>query len=133
MERRVVLSRREKHMKNYVAPGTHLLIDFWGTKSMPDEAYIEKALRHAAEACGATVLSVHLHGFGEQAGITGVAVLAESHISIHTWPEIQYMALDVFMCGQCNPRDALPVLREYFEPENERVSEHQRGKPEQPK
>lgn len=115
-------------MSTYVAPGTHLLIDFWGAKFLQNQSYIESALRHAAQVCGATVLSVHLHAYGEEAGVTGVAVLAESHISIHTWPEIRYIALDVFMCGQCDPRGALPVLQEYFQPEKMRITEHQRGR-----
>ena len=96
-------------------PGTHLLIDFWGSSQL-DAERIKLALNHAAAACGATVLAVHLHSFGNNAGITGFAMLAESHISIHTWPELDYIALDVFMCGNSNPHLALPVLRQFFNP-----------------
>ncbi len=113
-------------MTKFVNPGLHLLIDFWGAKNLQDEALIEKAMRDAAATCGATVLDIKLHSFGENAGITGVAILAESHISIHTWPEIGYAALDVFMCGTCNPHKALPVLRSTFEPYKEKISEHRR-------
>jgi S-adenosylmethionine decarboxylase len=114
-------------MTKFVAPGLHLLIDFWDAKHLQDVAHIENALRKAAAACGATVLGIHLHSFGEGAGITGVAVLAESHISIHTWPEIDYIALDVFMCGAADPHKAVPVLRDCFEPEKMRITEHSRG------
>jgi S-adenosylmethionine decarboxylase len=115
-------------MSNFVAPGLHLLIDFWGAKHLQDKAHIRKALKKAAEACGATVLKIVLHSFGEGAGITGVAVLSESHISIHTWPEINYIALDVFMCGSCNPHRAVLTLREFFEPQKIKITEHCRGK-----
>ncbi len=115
-------------MSNFVAPGLHLLVDFWGASHVQDQALIERAMREAAEACGATVLSVALHAFGDDAGITGVAILAESHISIHTWPELDYIALDIFMCGSCDPHKAVSVLQRYFQPGEIRVSEHARGK-----
>jgi S-adenosylmethionine decarboxylase len=114
-------------MTKYVAPGLHLLIDFFEAQNLQNEALIDKALRDAAAACGATVLSLHLHTFGEGAGVTGVAVLAESHISIHTWPETGYVALDIFMCGACNPHNALPVLKECFRPQKVKISENKRG------
>jgi S-adenosylmethionine decarboxylase len=110
------------------APGTHLLIDFWGAIHLNETDFIEHALNRAALACGATVLAIHLHSFGKNAGVTGVAMLAESHISIHTWPEIDYVALDVFMCGNSNPHLALPVLRELFQPKEMSVTEAARGK-----
>jgi S-adenosylmethionine decarboxylase len=110
------------------APGMHLLIDFWGASHLEDSAYIEHALKQAAHACGATVLAIHLHTFGENAGVTGVAMLAESHISIHTWPEISYVALDVFLCGNSDPHRAVPVLHEFFKPVKMKVTESARGK-----
>ena len=109
------------------APGLHLLIDFWDCRGLTDAAGIEHTLREAAAACGATVLGVKLHGFGDTGGLTGVALLAESHISIHTWPETGYAALDIFMCGRCDPRRALPVLEAHFAPGRVKVSEHNRG------
>ncbi len=113
--------------KDFVTPGLHLLIDFWGGEYSQDIKKIETALRLAAEACGATVLDVQLHSFGEKAGITGVAVLAESHISIHTWPEIDYIALDVFVCGSCDAYKAVDVLMKLFMPKKHQISEHRRG------
>jgi S-adenosylmethionine decarboxylase len=66
----------------------------------------------AASAAGATVLNSHFHHFGEQQGVTGVLLLMESHISIHTWPEHGYAAIDLFMCGQAQVEAALLVLKE---------------------
>lgn len=109
------------------APGLHLLVDFWGCRGLRNAEGIEHVLREAAAACGATVLHVMLHNFGESGGITGVALLAESHISIHTWPETGYAALDIFMCGSCDPRGALPELEAWFSPGSTRITEHRRG------
>ena len=114
-------------MTIYVAPGLHLLIDFFDAENLQDQNLIEKAMRESAETCGATVLDVRLHSFGEGAGITGVAILSESHISIHTWPEIGYVALDIFMCGSCNPHEAIPILKKYFSPKRIKTTEHKRG------
>jgi len=79
------------------------------------------------DACGATLLHIHLHHFTPNGGISGVAVLAESHISIHSWPERKYAALDVFMCGNCQPSKSLAVLKEAFKPKNIYVNEQMRG------
>ncbi|WP_298165691.1 adenosylmethionine decarboxylase [Novosphingobium sp.] len=83
-------------------PGTsiHLIADLQGGIGLDDVARVEGALRHAAEAAGARLLSVNVYGFGEGMGVTGVALLAESHISIHTWPETAVAAVDLFVCGQ---------------------------------
>jgi len=107
--------------------GTHLIIDLWEARRLDDHAVVERALRDAAAAAGATLLHLHLHRFTENGGISGVAVLAESHISIHTWPELGYAALDVFMCGDCDPNRAIPVLREAFTPGRVAVEELRRG------
>ena len=106
--------------------GRHLLIDLWGAQGLSDERRIEAALAAAIEACGATLLHVHVHRFGN-GGVSGVAVLAESHISIHTWPERGYAAIDIFMCGACDPRDAVPVLKSILAPESIQLSEQKRG------
>jgi len=66
--------------------GRHLIIDLWGASGLGDMKMIEDALRRATRAAGATLLHIHLHRFTSSGGVSGVAVLAESHISIHTWP-----------------------------------------------
>ena len=107
--------------------GMHLLVDMWGAAHLSNQEVIGKALTRAAEAAGAAVLHIHLHRFTDSGGISGVALLAESHISIHTWPERGFAAVDIFMCGACDPRDALPVLEDVFRPRDFRVTEQRRG------
>jgi S-adenosylmethionine decarboxylase len=105
-----------------MAVGHHLLADFSQATGLDDREVIETALRDAALAAGAHLLRIELHEFGAGKGITGVALLAESHISIHTWPELAYAALDIFMCGAADPRLALSVLEQRFKPRRTRVS-----------
>jgi S-adenosylmethionine decarboxylase len=107
--------------------GAHLIVDLYEAEHLDDQAYIEDALRRAVDASRATLLHIHLHHF-EPNGVSGVAVLAESHISIHTWPENGYAALDIFMCGNADPDACIPVLREAFKPKNIVVSELLRGR-----
>ncbi len=112
---------------NSYAPGKHVLLDFSGAIHLTDVAHIERALRKAAAACSATVLEIKLHSFGEGGGVTGVALLAESHISIHTWPEINFIALDVFVCGSCDASLAIEPLKEMFQPTQANIREVVRG------
>ena len=107
--------------------GTHLIIDMWGAERLDDMAFIESVLRDCVDASGATLLHIHLHHFTENNGVSGVAVLAESHISIHSWPEHGYAAMDVFMCGETEPHRAVEVLRAAFRPERVEIGEHRRG------
>ncbi|NTV93964.1 MAG: adenosylmethionine decarboxylase [Thiobacillus sp.] len=109
------------------APGLHLLIDFWGAHQPTGLDQVETLLRAAAEACGARVLEVRLHGFGDGGGITGVAILAESHISLHTWPERDFIALDIFLCGDRDTAPALKILKDGLSPKHVQVSELRRG------
>jgi len=109
------------------SPGKHVLIDFWGAKGLQNASFIEEAMRKASDTCGATVLQINLHEFGEGCGITGAAMLAESHITIHTWPEIKFAALDVFMCGDCDPSKAITPLVNMFKPSRMSVTEVNRG------
>ncbi len=106
--------------------GTHLLIDLWGATNLNSPEEIEKTLRKCAIEAGATILHSHMHHFQPQ-GVSGVVVLAESHISIHTWPERGYAALDVFMCGNADPYKAIDILKSYFNPSSIQVSESKRG------
>ena len=107
--------------------GMHLLIDLWGCENLDDPDFIENALSEAARAAGATILHAHTHHFSPYGGVTGVLVLSESHISIHTWPEKGYAAIDVFMCGACDPREALPALKRAFQPESVSLGTERRG------
>ena len=108
--------------------GTHLLVDLWGATNLADPTLIDAALRNAAIKAGATILHSHFHHFTPNGGVSGVVVLAESHISIHTWPERDFAAIDIFMCGACNPHDAIPVLQAAFHPSRVDLDEQRRGR-----
>jgi S-adenosylmethionine decarboxylase len=107
--------------------GTHLIIDLYEAEALDDPARIETVLVDAARRAGATVLSCDFHHFQPNGGVSGVVVLAESHISIHTWPERGYAALDVFMCGECRPIETVAAVREAFRPARVGLSEIRRG------
>lgn len=106
--------------------GIHLLIDLHGASHLSDLGYIESTMRRCIEASRATLLHIHLHRF-EPDGVSGVAVLAESHISVHTWPESRYAAFDVFMCGDTHPEACIDIMRAAFEAEKVTVQEILRG------
>ena len=108
--------------------GTHLLIDVKDASRLDDIAHIEETLKACVTAAGATLLSIDLHHFEPNGGVSGVAILAESHISIHSWPEYGYAALDVFMCGDAQPQNAVPVLRDAFAAGEVLVDEIRRGR-----
>ena len=108
--------------------GTHLLLDLWGASHLDDLERMEQSMREIVKDCGATLLHIHLHHFTPSGGISGVAVLAESHISVHTWPERDYAAFDVFMCGDAKPENAIPVLKRAFFPKRLEVYEELRGR-----
>ena len=107
--------------------GQHLIVDMWNGQGFDNKDLIESAFRRAVEAAKATLLHIHLHQFSGGGGVSGVAVLAESHISIHTWPERGYAALDIFMCGDATPLKAVEELRKAFSPAHTTVAEHKRG------
>ena len=91
--------------------GRHLLAEYRGCEStlLNDIDLISKALRQAAVEAGSTIVASVFHQFTPQ-GITGVVVLEESHLSIHTWPEHGYVAVDFYTCGDCEPELAHEYL-----------------------
>lgn len=109
--------------------GTHLLADFHGVAAelLRDAKTLQRLLQDAAHYAGARVLSCHFHSFGEQDGVTGVVLLSESHISIHTWPESAFAAIDVFMCGSAQPHLAIAELARVLAPKRHWVKEAARG------
>lgn len=93
---------------------------------------VESAMVEAADAMGATIVGAHFHRF-EPHGVSGVVVISESHLTIHTWPEYGYAAVDVFTCGEdVEPHAALSVLESRFEPRDVEHSEIERGRSARP-
>ncbi|MBX9863309.1 MAG: adenosylmethionine decarboxylase [Hyphomicrobium sp.] len=107
--------------------GRHLLVDLYGAHNLDDTGHVERTLRKCVDAAGATLLHLHVHALERTGGVTGVAVLAESHISIHSWPDQGYAALDVFMSGDADPQRAVSVLTEAFGAARVIVKTHTRG------
>ncbi|WP_423457640.1 adenosylmethionine decarboxylase [Ottowia sp. VDI28] len=85
------------------APGLHLIGDLHhcvcDARLMTDAAYLEDFCRQSVASAGLTTVGSLFHSFGDGAGVTGVVVLAESHLSLHTWPEDGYVTLDVYVCS----------------------------------
>jgi S-adenosylmethionine decarboxylase len=107
--------------------GLHLIVEFWGAKDIEDEKEIKKILLGAAKISGSHPLKVSTYKFQPQ-GVTGVVLLAESHISIHAWPEHDYLAIDLFTCGdKAKPFLALEYLKKKYQPKRVEVKEIARG------
>ncbi len=107
--------------------GCHILLDLWGVEFNHSIKSLKNIITNSAQIAGATVLHIHLHRFGKEQGFSGVAVLAESHISIHTWPERDYIAFDIFMCGATNPQLAAKYLITHFNPKKKLIKIIKRG------
>lgn len=107
--------------------GRHLLVDIWQAKRLDDLDLMKQALTDAASACGATLRELHLFRFEEGGGIAGVAMLMQSHISVHSWPEYGYAAFDAYVCGDADPDQMVPVLKKAFDPEVVQVKKVERG------
>ncbi|KVN38886.1 adenosylmethionine decarboxylase [Burkholderia stagnalis] len=92
--------------------GSHVLADLGGVDAalLRDAARLEAVLTDAARRAGARVIGAHFHHFGGEHGVTGVVLLAESHITIHTWPEHGFAAVDAFMCGAARAADAVDAI-----------------------
>ena len=107
--------------------GLHIIAEFWGSKIIEDSKEIEKILVRAAKKGGNTPLKVDTHKFSPQ-GITGVVLLAESHIALHSWPEYEYLAIDIFTCGDKTfPGKSLDYLKMKFKPKKTKVRKIRRG------
>jgi S-adenosylmethionine decarboxylase len=91
--------------------GTHLLVEYLGCQpaQLNDPALLEHALREAAALIGARVVTAAFHQFSPH-GVTGMLLLEESHLSIHTWPEHGYAAVDLYTCGTPAAERAVPAL-----------------------
>lgn len=107
--------------------GVHLIAEFWNGKTIEDPKELKKILTGAVKAANSSPLKISIHKFSPQ-GITGVILLAESHISIHSWPEYNYVAIDIFTCGDKSaPEKALTYLKEKFQPKKVNIKKIRRG------
>jgi len=109
--------------------GKHLIIDLWGIdfRTLDSETFLRKILEKAVKKCKAELLGIQTRKFEPQ-GVSGIAVIAESHISLHTWPEFGYIAIDIFTCGEkVDPYKALYVFMDDLKPKNSSISEIKRG------
>ena len=110
-------SIEEKRFQNeYSQKSTHLLVEYSGcnVSKLNDKQYLEELLTKAAVAGKFTVLKTAFHKFEPQ-GVTGLLLLSESHLSIHTWPEHGYAAVDLFTCGQNSPEESEVIIEKALE------------------
>jgi len=111
------------------ALGRHLLVELHDCNKevLNDLGLLRDIMVKAAIDCGAVVLGDSFHHFNPQ-GVSGVVIIAESHLSIHTWPEYGYAAVDIFTCGTfVNPDKAAEVLIEKLGSKNHSIMEIPRG------
>ncbi|MFN3440575.1 MAG: adenosylmethionine decarboxylase [Acidovorax sp.] len=106
-----------------------MLADLYGASPLllADAAFLKGAASEAAERAGATLLAVHCHPFGPGQGVAGVVLLAESHLTFHTWPEHGFAALDAFMCGDCEPVLAIEYLNQALQAQSRVLRVMERG------
>lgn len=111
------------------ALGRHVLAEFYGCPAeiLNDIQRIERTMVDAALEAGAEIREVAFHKFSPQ-GVSGVVVISESHLAIHTWPELGYAAVDVFTCGdKVDPWLSCKYLKEHFVAERLNAQEITRG------
>ena len=109
--------------------GKHVILELYGidNNTLDDIKKLEEALKTAAVSCGATIIKPVFHRFSPY-GVSGILVVAESHFSIHTWPEYNYAAIDIFTCGsRVNPYIAVKTLINDLKPEKYTISSIDRG------
>ncbi|MEI6381444.1 MAG: adenosylmethionine decarboxylase [Cyanobacteriota bacterium ELA615] len=110
--------------------GTHLIVDAWQAPAdlLNDPERIRRALLDGIAAGEATLIDMCVHQFSPH-GVTATATLAESHIAIHTWPELGYFAADLFFCGKGKPEEALKILVAELQAKHFEIRDFTRGYP----
>lgn len=115
--------------KGMEALGRQILVEYYDCDSdkINDVEFIESAFLQATRDSGATIISHNFHKFSPH-GVSGIVVIAESHVSIHSWPEYNYAAVDIFTCGDTiDPWTIQEYLKEAFESQNISSMEMKRG------
>jgi len=109
------------------ALGRHVLVEMWEADNLNDAEALERGLREAVGAIDGTMLDVRVVEFPVH-GVTGVAIIAESHIAVHTWPEHGYAAVDIFTCNlEADVGAGIDALRKHLLPQRVQVTEVARG------
>ncbi len=109
--------------------GRHLLVEFYDCNPdiINNKELVEQYMKEAALSAGSTIVQSVFHMF-KPYGVSGVVVIAESHLAIHTWPEYNYASVDLYTCGSCvNPLNAYTYLKDKFESVNADIKEFSRG------
>jgi S-adenosylmethionine decarboxylase len=118
-----------KEVSEMSALGRHILAEFYGCppEKLNDTAQIQQEMVNAALEAGAEIRETVFHNFSPQ-GVSGVVVISESHLAIHTWPEFGYAAVDIFTCGQTvDPWVSCNYLKQKFAAQNMTAREIKRG------
>lgn len=118
-----------KDGKTQIHLGQHVLAEFFecDPNILNNVSMVEKLMIEAALECGATIVQKCFHMFNPY-GVSGVVIIAESHLAIHTWPELGYAAVDLFTCGdKCDPKVSYEYLRKMFNSKNASYTELKRG------
>lgn len=124
-----VQAELESESKKITYLGHHILAEFYGCcpNVLNNVGLIEQYMNEAAIKCGATVVATKFHMFNPY-GVSGVVIISESHLTIHTWPELGYAAVDLFTCGDtCKPEIAYEYLMKELQAESGSFSELKRG------
>lgn len=121
--------RIQKNKKLLNALGRHVIVELYNCKPLllDDVTYVQNAMQNAAEQAGATIINLTFHHFSPY-GVSGVVVIQESHLAIHTWPEWGFASIDLFTCGEStDPWKCYSVLKEAFEASHGSTIEMRRG------
>ncbi len=104
----------------------HLLIEIIGSSLLNDAHLVEEFFRELARSYQGEILGLKIHQFEPQ-GISGLLIMPESHIAIHTWPEYGYASLDIFLQAKWDPQKSVPIIQKFFKPRDVKIIELERG------
>jgi len=124
----MVQKTKRRKLNNIKYAGVHLIAEFWKGRNIEDKKELKEILLNTAKEANNIPLEVAIHKFSPY-GITGVVLLAESHIALHFWPEFNYLAVDIFTCGDASlPEKGLEYLKKELKPQKVEVKKIKRGK-----
>lgn len=108
--------------------GSQLIMDLYGASNLDDIVLLEKTLRECVDAAGETLVHVNVQPFGSSGHIGAIAVLSESQLSVHAWPEQKFAAIDIFTRGKTRPERCIEILLSAFNPQRLVIEEALRGR-----